>query len=118
MATSSILGGEHAPEHVKGKDTNALGPSDNSDSGSDSQGVYGGDELSSDSDAEGTGERASAGFRGEDLNADIMPDHVEGPTNESEDEDATNDHQDDARDVESLIEEDSDIFDDENDPSE
>ena len=55
MATSSILGGDPLPRHVRGKDTNALGPSDNSDSGSDAQGAYGTDELSSDSDAEGTG---------------------------------------------------------------
>ena len=118
MATSSILGGEHVPEHVKGKDTNALGPSDNSDSGSDSQGVYGGEELSSDSDAVGTGERASAGFGGDALNADIMPDHIEGAPNEFEAENFSTDEQlDDASDVQSLAEneDDDDSLDEEND---
>ena len=79
MTSSSILGGQRLPEHIKGKDTNALGPSDNSDSGSDAQGAYGTDEMSSDSDAEGTGERASAGPGLEACDADIMPDHIEGP---------------------------------------
>lgn len=78
MATSSIFGGLHAPEHVRGKDTNALGPSDNSDSGSDAQGAYGDDEMSSDSDAVGTGERASAGAGMDPSDADILPDHIEG----------------------------------------
>ena len=116
MATSSILGGEHVPEHVKGKDTNALGPSDNSDSGSDSQGVYGGEELSSDSDAVGTGERASAGFGCDALNADIMPDYIEGAPNESDAEDYLSDEPlDDASDVQSLAEDNEDAFDEEND---
>ena len=79
MTSSSFLGGQRLPEHIKGKDTNALGPSDNSDSGSDAQGAYGTDEMSSDSDAEGTGERASAGPGLEVCDADIMPDHIEGP---------------------------------------
>ncbi len=87
MATSSILGGLHVPEHVRGKDTNALGPSDNSDSGSDAQGAYGEDEMFSDSDAVGTGERASAGA-GLDLpDADILPDHIEGEEDESSSDD-------------------------------
>jgi hypothetical protein len=83
MATSSILGGQHLPEHVRGKDTNALGPSDNSDSGSDAQGAYGDDELSSDSDAAGTGERASVGPGLDASDADILPDHIEGEDDES-----------------------------------
>lgn len=78
MATSSILGGQHLPEHVRGKDTNALGPSDNSDSGSDAQGAYGDDEMSSDSDAAGTGERASVGPGLDPSDVDILPDHIEG----------------------------------------
>lgn len=78
MATSSLFGGLHAPEHVRGKDTNALGPSDNSDSGSDAQGAYGDDELSSDSDAAGTGERASVGPGMDPSDVDILPDHIEG----------------------------------------
>ena len=78
MATSSILGGSHVPEESIGKDTRALGPSDNSDSGSDAQGAYGDDEMSSDSDAAGTGERATAGTGMEKPDTDILPDHLEG----------------------------------------
>ena len=78
MATSSFLGGRHLPEHVRGKNTTALGPSDNSDSGSDAQGAYGDDEMASDSDAVGTGERASAGAGMDPFDADILPDHIEG----------------------------------------
>lgn len=77
MATSSILGGTRAPRRAAGNDSNALGPSDNSDSGSDVQGAYGSDELASDSDAVGTGERATAGGGMERPDADIMPDHIE-----------------------------------------
>jgi hypothetical protein len=84
MTSSSFLGGQRLPEHIKGKDTNALGPSDNSDSGSDAQGAYGTDEMSSDSDAEGTGERASAGPGLEACDADIMPDHIEGASGDPE----------------------------------
>ncbi|WP_426145133.1 hypothetical protein [Polaromonas sp. DSR2-3-2] len=77
MATSSILGGAKAPEEISGKDLQALGPSDNSDSGSDAVGAYGDDELSSDSDSVGTGERASAGLGRNQPDADILPDHIE-----------------------------------------
>lgn len=77
MTNSSLLGGQRPPEPIYGKDTNALGPSDNSDSGSDAQGAYGTDEMASDSDTEGTGERALAGAGLDVLDADIMPDHLE-----------------------------------------
>ena len=77
MATSSILGGAKRPEDISGKDLHALGPSDNSDSGSDAVGAYGDDELSGDSDAAGTGERASAGRGNDHLDADILPDSIE-----------------------------------------
>ena len=90
MATSSILGGAQLPETVTGKDPDALGPSDNSDSGSDAQGAYGDDEMSSDSDAAGTGERASAGAGRERVDADIRPDHIEGGADD-EDEGAAAD---------------------------
>lgn len=89
MATSSFLGGQHVPEHVRGKDTNALGPSDNSDSGSDAQGAYGDEEMSSDSDAAGTGERASVGPGLEAFDTDILPDHIEGDDDDSAEESAT-----------------------------
>jgi hypothetical protein len=78
MATSSILGGSRVPEEAIGKDDRALGTSDNSDSGSDVVGAYGEGELTSDTDAAGTGERASAGSGMETANADILPDHIEG----------------------------------------
>ncbi|MDO9360579.1 MAG: hypothetical protein Q7T70_16510 [Polaromonas sp.] len=78
MATSSILGGNRPPHTPPGKDTDALGPSDNSDSGSDAQGAYGEGELASDSDAVGTGERATAGDGMDRTDADVLPDHVEG----------------------------------------
>lgn len=77
MANSSILGGSRLPEDISGKDLHALGPSDNSDSGSDAVGAYGDDELSSDSDAVGTGERASVGTGRDYPDADILPDHIE-----------------------------------------
>ena len=114
MATSSILGGERLPDHVRGKDTNALGPSDNSDSGSDAQGAYGTEELSSDSDAEGTGERAAVGLGldGLDgLNADIMPDRVEGMPGEADADDAAEDDNEAFADVNALADEASDAGD-------
>jgi hypothetical protein len=80
MATSSILGGSRLPEEISGKDVHALGPSDNSDSGSDATGAYGDDELASDTDAAGTGERASVGRGGEQADADILPDRIEAVT--------------------------------------
>lgn len=110
MATSSIFGGLHAPEHVRGKDTNALGPSDNSDSGSDAQGAYGDDEMSSDSDAVGTGERASAGAGLEPSDADILPDHIEG-----EEDDALSD---DGIDLDASVAEVHDLAVDESDDEE
>ncbi len=71
MATSSILGGDKAPVPPEGKDSEALGPSDSSDSGSDSVGVAKGD-----SDAAGTGERASATGDDQEDGADIVPDRI------------------------------------------
>jgi hypothetical protein len=87
MATSSILGGEQLPEPIAGKGTDALGPSDNSDSGSDAQGAYGEGEMDSDSDAAGTGERGSV--EGEDRSgSDILPDRLELEPNASSADDA------------------------------
>ncbi len=89
MATSSILGGDRAPLNPSGRDTDALGPSDSSDSGSDVQGERGFDalddgqiggdraDLRSDSDASGTGERGSAVNDSEIVEgADIAPDRI------------------------------------------
>jgi hypothetical protein len=89
MATSSILGGNAAPQRPSGTGTDLLGPSDSSDTGSDVQGERafstetddGGAgavpaELDSDSDAAGTGERAAAiGTEPRD-GGDIMPDRI------------------------------------------
>jgi hypothetical protein len=91
MSHSSLLGGERAARHAKGKDVGALGPSDSSDSGSDVQGetvmptgADRPDELGSmpvdrgtDSDSFGTGERGSATGRDGPDNADIMPMSIE-----------------------------------------
>jgi len=78
MATSSILGGDPAPTWPRGSDVASLGPSDSTDSGSDARGGFDFDELSSDTDAEGTGERSSVDPLNVRSDADILPDHVEG----------------------------------------
>lgn len=78
MAHSSILGADRAPAIPPGHDVAALGPSDSSDSGSDMQGLADVDEMQdADSDAEGTGERASV-IADEDLRdgGDIAPDRI------------------------------------------
>ena len=74
MAYSSILGAETAPAQPSGRDSGALGPSDNSDSGSDAIGTY---EAQADSDSVGTGERGAAtpGVEGRE-GGDILPDQV------------------------------------------
>ena len=110
MATSSILGGSKAPEEISGKDLHALGPSDNSDSGSDAVGAYGDDELSSDSDAAGTGERASAGLGRDQPDADILPDHIEqAPGDDTDlDSDTGNDFND-LSEVEDLADDGDDL---------
>ena len=77
MATSSILGGDPAPTWPRGSDVASLGPSDSTDSGSDARGGFDFDELSSDTDAEGTGERSSVDPLNVRSDADILPDHVE-----------------------------------------
>ena len=92
MAHSSILGGERVAHRARGRDTDALGPSDSSDSGSDVQGERlaatgpetPGDidaatpaDLASDTDASGTGERASAVPDGVADGADIGTDRIE-----------------------------------------
>ena len=92
MATSSILGGAPAPVKSKGKDAEALGPSDSSDSGSDvcgeramptapdNPGEWGAVTIAADSDSDtaGTGERASATGHGPRDAADVSPDRVVG----------------------------------------
>lgn len=73
MAKSSINGVERADTIPAGRDTDALGPSDSSDSGSDVQGIA---EPGSDTDAAGTGERASVTPQQTVSNRDVLPDRV------------------------------------------
>jgi hypothetical protein len=73
MAHSTLLGADIAPTHPSGRDAELLGPSDNSDSGSDAVGTA---ESRADSDSRGTGERgAVAGNDGRE-GGDILPDRV------------------------------------------
>jgi hypothetical protein len=74
MAYSSILGAEIAPAQPGGRDAESLGPSDNSDSGSDAIGTF---EAHADSDAVGTGERGAVtpGVEGRE-GGDILPDRI------------------------------------------
>lgn len=103
MAHSSLLGSDEVPVVPPGHDTASLGPSDSSDSGSDLAGVAGHDDSDpglpvdvatgadrerpetnfesvhpgADSDAEGTGERRSAGGDAGPREApDIGPDDI------------------------------------------
>ncbi|MDR6858861.1 hypothetical protein [Variovorax guangxiensis] len=89
MAKSSILGGEHAPSRPRGTDVDSLGPSDSSDSGSDVQtdrnrtampdeSAEGALPIShgTDTDAAGTGERASADPAAPVEDADLLPDRI------------------------------------------
>lgn len=89
MATSSILGGDYPPMEPKGTDVDSLGPSDTSDSGSDvrtsrertaipEDAAEGAIPIAHDSstDAEGTGDRASADAPPPEPDADILPDRI------------------------------------------
>lgn len=89
MATSSILGGNAAPQRPRGTGTDLLGPSDSSDSGSDVQGERslatdtddGGAgalpvELESDTDSTGTGERGAATGADPRDGDDILPNRI------------------------------------------
>ena len=91
MAHSSILGADIAPSQPIGRGSDVLGPSDSSDSGSDVHGATRmmttpeeGEEAGgatpvvedSDTDAEGTGERAEAVPEGARDGADIAPDRI------------------------------------------
>ena len=74
MAYSSILGADKAPLEPEGREAELLGPSDNSDSGSDTIGTIEADDESTDSGL--TGDRASIDGRDAREGADIMPDRV------------------------------------------
>jgi hypothetical protein len=73
MAYSSILGADVAPANPKGREADRLGPSDNSDSGSDAVGTR---EAHEDSDSAGTGERGAVAGPDAKEGADILPDRV------------------------------------------
>ena len=78
MATSSLLGvdADNLPPAHSATGIDSLGPSDASDSGSDSAGVYSA-ESDSDTDRSGTGERADVEANPRPDARDILPDHVE-----------------------------------------
>jgi len=73
MAYSSILGADVAPTQPKGRAAELLGPSDRSDSGSDTLGTS---EAHEDSDSAGTGERGVVAGRDAREGGDILPDRV------------------------------------------
>lgn len=73
MAYSSILGGDPAPTQPSGRSSDLLGPSDNSDSGSDALGTH---EIHADSDGSGTGERGAVAGADAVEGADIAPDRI------------------------------------------
>ena len=73
MAYSSILGADSAPTHPSGRESELLGPSDNSDSGSDTVGTS---EAHEDSDSRGTGERGVVAGSDAREGADILPDRI------------------------------------------
>lgn len=73
MAYSSILGADPAPQQPSGREAELLGPSDNSDSGSDTIGTH---EAHADSDSRGTGERGAVAGPDQKEGGDILPDRV------------------------------------------
>jgi hypothetical protein len=92
MATSSVTGNHESAEGTADDDTRILGPSDSSDSGSDtlgqradiaqaddSLGGAGLEPLDGGSDASGTGERADVEGSLAADGADILPDRIIGP---------------------------------------
>jgi hypothetical protein len=74
MAYSSILGADVAPTHPAGREAELLGPSDNSDSGSDTIGTAEADQDTT--DAGGTGDRGAVAGPDVREGADILPDRV------------------------------------------
>lgn len=73
MAYSSLMGADMAPTIPSGRGGDLLGPSDNSDSGSD---AIGSGEVHGDSDSGGTGERGEASGTDTKEGGDILPDRV------------------------------------------
>ena len=99
MATSSILGGSPLPDDVSGKDMRSLGPSDNTDSGSDAVGAYSEEALDSDTDSFGTGERASIDPGSDHADGDILPDHIQEAPDAAADIDLDDEAGDDFNDL-------------------
>ncbi|QJW85436.1 hypothetical protein HK414_25195 [Ramlibacter terrae] len=73
MAYSSIPGADSAPAQPSGRDADLLGPSDRSDSGSDSIGT---DAAMEDTDSTGTGSRGAVAGSDAREGGDIMPDRI------------------------------------------
>ena len=74
MAYSSILGGEVAPQEPSGREAERLGPSNNSDSGSDTIGTA--EARDGTNDSTQTGDRGAVAGRDAEIGADIRPDRV------------------------------------------
>lgn len=74
MAYSSILGADRAPTQPSGRESELLGPSDNSDSGSDTIGT--GEARDDSTDSGNTGDRGAVAGRDAREGGDILPDKV------------------------------------------
>lgn len=74
MAYSSIMGAEKAPEQPSGREAERLGPSDNSDTGSDTVGT--GEAREDTIDTGKTGDRGAVAGSDSREGADILPDKV------------------------------------------
>jgi hypothetical protein len=74
MAYSSILGGDIAPQEPSGREAELLGPSDNSDTGSDTIGTI--EQHQESTDGFGTGTRGAVAGPDAEIGGDIMPDRV------------------------------------------
>ena len=74
MAYSSILGADSAPAQPSGREAELLGPSDNSDSGSDTIGT--GEAREDSIDSAKTGDRGAVAGPDTREGADILPDQV------------------------------------------
>jgi hypothetical protein len=108
MAYSSIMGADKAPTNPSGREAELLGPSDNSDSGSDTVGTS---EAHEDSDSTGTGERGAVAGPDAREGADILPDKVVSLANgegfPENDPDAQEFTDLDSEDVEALVDRDA-----------
>jgi hypothetical protein len=74
MAYSSILGADRAPLEPTGREAELLGPSDNSDTGSDTIGTI--EQHQESTDGFGTGERGAVAGPDAQIGADILPDRI------------------------------------------